>query len=78
MAIGSSLSPGLADIFLSHIEYKLDGAIRDTCVYIRSVDDTFLLCKMKDFAEELLALFHSAHPNMKIYNENNLICQILM
>ena len=59
------LGPVLADKFLSHIENKLDEAIKDTYLYVRYVDDNFLLCKSKDHANELLELFNSIHPNIK-------------
>ena len=69
VAMGSPLGPVLTDIFLSHIENKLDEAIKDTYLYVRYVDDTFILCKSEDHANELLELFNSIHPNIKFTME---------
>ena len=69
VAMGCPLGPVLADIFLSHIENKLDEAIKDTYLYVRYVDDTFILCKSEDHANELLELFNSIHPNIKFTME---------
>ena len=69
VAMGSPLGPVLADIFLSHIENKLDEAIKGTYLYVRYDDDTFILCKSEDHANELLELFNSIHPNIKFTME---------
>ena len=69
VAMGSPLGPILADIFLSSLENKLDGVIQDTYLYVRYVDDTFLLCRNKNQAKQLLQMFNSVHPNMKFTME---------
>ena len=71
MATGSPLGPFLADIFLSHIKNKFDGAIKDTYLHVRYADDTFILRKSEGHANELLELFNSIHPNIKFsWNKN--------
>ena len=67
--MGSPLSAILGNVFLSSLESKLDGVIQDTYIYVRYVDDTFLLCRNKNQAKQLLQMFHSVHPNMKFTME---------
>ena len=50
-------------------EKKLDEAIKDTYIYVVYIDDTFILCKSEDHANELLELFNSIHPNIKFTME---------
>ena len=69
VAMKSPLNPILADIFLSSLKNKLDGVIQDTYLYVRYVDDTFLLCRNKNQAKQLLQIFNSVHPNMKFTME---------
>ena len=53
VAMGSPQGPVLADIFLSHIENKLDNAIKDTYIYVTYADDAFILCESEYHVNEL-------------------------
>ena len=69
VAMGSPLGPILADIFLSLLENKLNGVIQDTHLYVRYVNDTFLLCRNKNQAKQLPQIFDLVRPNMKFTME---------
>nr|CAH8822876.1 unnamed protein product [Trichobilharzia regenti] len=71
VAMGSPLSPVLADIFMSNLERtKLKHAIDETSSYCRYVDDTFIVCKNKSHASHLLRLFNGAHANIDFTMEH--------
>ena len=54
VAMGSPLDPILSDIFLSSPENKLDNVIQTTHLYVRYLDDTFLLCRNQNQTKHLL------------------------
>ena len=67
VAMGSQLGLIIANIFMSHLEKhgKLSAIINRTLFYKRYVDDTFVLCRNKNDAEQILADMTNAHPNIK-------------
>ena len=71
VAMGSPLGPILANIFMSHLEKhgKLSAIINRTLFYKRYVDDTFVLCRNKNDAEQILADLNNVHPNIKFTME---------
>ncbi|VDQ03208.1 unnamed protein product [Trichobilharzia regenti] len=65
VAMGSPLSPVLADIFMSNLEKtKLNHAIDQTTSYCRYVDDAFVVCNNESHASYLIRLFNIAHANI--------------
>ena len=71
VAMGSPLGPILANILMSHLEKhgKLSAIINRTLFYKRYVDDTFVLCRNKNDAEQILADLNNVHPNIKFTME---------
>ena len=71
VAMGSPLGPILANIFMSHLEKhgKLSAIINRTLFYKRYVDGTFVLCRNKNDAEQILADFINVHHNNKFTME---------
>ncbi|CAH8502173.1 unnamed protein product [Dicrocoelium dendriticum] len=73
VAMGSPLGPLLADIFMAKLEHgPLATHIRETEMYVRYVDDTFVLCKSEKHAEQLLKAFNDAHKNLHFTCEHEL------
>ncbi|CAH8579694.1 unnamed protein product [Dicrocoelium dendriticum] len=65
VAMGSPLGPFLADIFMAKLEHNvLRTHINEVEMYIRYVDDTFILCKSKAQTVKLLEAFNDAHQNL--------------
>ena len=66
IAMGSPLGPILSNIFIGYLEqFSLCDAIRSLTVrYQRYVDDTFVLVRSAEHANELLSVFNAAHPNV--------------
>ena len=68
VAMGLSLGPTLANLFLVNYESKL---LKDCCVqfapkyYRRYVDGIFLLYKVKDHVQKFFRYMSSRHPNIK-------------
>ncbi|CAH8603506.1 unnamed protein product [Dicrocoelium dendriticum] len=71
VAMGSPLGPLLADIFMAKLEHgPLRTHICGTEMYIRYVDDTFVLCESEKHAEQLLKAFNDAHNNLRFTCEH--------
>ncbi|VDQ00066.1 unnamed protein product [Trichobilharzia regenti] len=71
VAMGSTLSPVLADIFMSNLgKTKLKHAIDQTTSYCRYVDDIFVVCNNESHASYLLRLFNDAHTNVEFTMEH--------
>ena len=70
VAMGSPLGPTLADIFMSKLESgPLNGTISKFDVYLRYMDDTFIICDKQYRADELLDSFNRCHYAVKFTME---------
>ena len=77
VAMGSPLGPVLADIFLAKLESQ---ALKDTIskfdLYLRYMDDTFVICDADANQTELLRKFNDVHPairfTLEVENNNKL------
>ena len=72
VAMGSSLGPSLANIFLCfHEQIWLDNCPLEfkPVVYRRFVDDTFLLFRSRDHIEKFRSYLNCQHPNIKFTSE---------
>ena len=77
VAMGSPLGPVLADIFLAKLERQsLCPTITQLELYLRYMDDTFVLCDSDVNYHKLLNEFNNAHPSIRftleIENNNKL------
>lgn len=69
-AMGSPLGPLLANIFVGSLEYKMSSALKRHChLYVRYVDDTFILAKSQEDARTLFKKFNEVHTNLKFTME---------
>lgn len=65
VAMGSCLGPVLADIFMGIIETRIQSIINDECkLYVRYVDDCFLLLENEKNVDDILSHFNNVHPNI--------------
>ena len=74
VAMGSPLGPILADIFLAKLEnQQLSSTISEFDLYLRYMDDTFVICNADVNQAELLRKFNGGHPAIRftIETENN-------
>lgn len=72
LAMGSSLSPIIANIFLNHFEeMHLNGCPNNIKpqLYRRYLDDTFLLFRNSDQASQFFEYFNDKHPQIKFTYE---------
>ncbi|CAF1456973.1 unnamed protein product, partial [Rotaria sordida] len=79
VSMGSPLAPALADLFMTHIESKLQNyEFWDKIkTYYRYVDDTFIILNGKqNDADELLQYVNSLHPNIKFTCEKEINFEI--
>ena len=66
VAMGNSLGPILANIFMAHLEEtKIIGSQHYPSFYRRYVDDTFCLFECRDDALRLLDFINTLHPSIK-------------
>ena len=67
VAMGSPLSPVVANLFMEHFEKKvLDKTPHKPALWLRYVDDTFVIWPHgKDKLESFLSELNNAHPNIK-------------
>jgi hypothetical protein len=65
VAMGSCLGPIFAEIFVGFLEKKLSSQINSHCdLFVRYVDDCFVLMKPNTVPDDLLQVLNSAHPNI--------------
>ena len=65
VAMGSSLGPFFANVFMGHIERILSRDIASSCLfYVRYMDDTLAVVRGKSEASKLLTMFNSVHCNL--------------
>jgi hypothetical protein len=71
VAMGSPLGPTLANIFMSHFEKKHMANMKKLGlkVWMRYVDDTFVVLRNKEDSKKLLRYLNDQHPNIKFTHE---------
>ena len=71
VAMGSPLSPLIADVFMCHLEEKLtrDGMVPS--LYKRYVDDTLARMPSTDAAADFLTTLNGLHPSLKFTMERS-------
>ena len=65
VAMGSSLGPSLANIFVGYYEEKLFSKISKPAVYFRYVDDTFVIFQNEKESEEFLIRLNGLHSSLQ-------------
>ena len=73
IAMGSPLGPTLAKIFMGFIELKIVPAFKNNLLYLRYVDDCFVLLRSEKTMDEFFNILNNAHDsiNFTIEKENN-------
>ena len=73
IAMGSPLGPTLANIFMGYIELKVIPTFKNKLVYLRYVDDCFVLVRSEKIMDEFFNVLNNAHEaiNFKIEKEKN-------
>ena len=77
VAMGSPLGPTLANIFVNHLEEKFVDQIKTTfgvIVWLRYVDDIFILIKDPANMDKVLGFINSLHKTIKFTYENEKDC----
>jgi hypothetical protein len=71
VAMGSSLGCLFANVFMGHLEEKVDRHINDHCsFYVRYIDDTFALVRDENTALKLLSVLNNAHACLTFTHES--------
>jgi hypothetical protein len=70
VAMGSPLGPLLADIFMAHIENKVEETIESSLLYQRYVDDILVLGSSSGHLHELFEKLNSVHSNISLTYED--------
>ena len=73
IAMGSPLGPTLANIFMGYIELKVIPAFKNNLLYLRYVDDCFVLVRSEKIMDEFFNVLNNAHEaiNFTIEKEKN-------
>ena len=71
--MGSPLGPTLANIFMGYIELKVVPAFKNNLLYLRYVDDCFVVLKSEKTMDKFFNILNNAHDsiNFTIEKENN-------
>jgi hypothetical protein len=69
VAMGSPLGPLLANVFVGHYEKLLFSRIPTPLIYLRYVDDTFVLFKSSQDIENFHSELNNLHANLKFTKE---------
>lgn len=69
VAMGSSLDPTLADIFMAKLGSSIDNVIEQIPLYKRYLDDILRISKSKEQIENILSIFNTIHPNILFTSE---------
>ena len=70
VAMGSPLGPLLADVFMAKLEKNLlNDQITQFDVYLRYIDDIFIVCDKCLQSEDIVVLFNSAHNGISFTHE---------
>ena len=69
--MGSPLGPTFANFFIEALENKIMGKLKrlGVKVWLRYVDDTFVVLKSKECVEKVLEFLNKQHPNIKFTAE---------
>ena len=70
ICMGSPLGPILANIFVGYYERKLFKGSVDPKMYVRYMDDTFVIFKNKECSDEFLKSLFNLHPSLKYTKED--------
>ena len=70
-AMGAPLAPGMADIFMAHLETTLMDELTSigVCEWHRYVDDTFVLVQPGTSVTDILSILNGFHPSIKFTYE---------
>ena len=73
IAMGSPLGPTLANIFMGYIELKVVPAFKNNLLYLRYVDDCFVVLKSEKTMDKFFNILNNAHDsiNFTIEKENH-------
>ncbi|CAF3362230.1 unnamed protein product [Rotaria sp. Silwood2] len=70
VAMGSPLGPVLADLFMTHLEQRLNKfSTNKPSIWIRYVDDVFCIFKKNQNIKDFLLRINKWHPNIKFTSE---------
>ena len=78
VSMGSPLGPTFANFFIDNLENQIMTTLKryGVKVWLRYVDDTFVVLKSKDCVEKVLEFLNQQHPNIKftveLENKNSL------
>ena len=73
VAMGSSLGPSLANIFVGYHEALLFKRVNKPLMYYRYVDDTFAVFNDEDKCNKFFSHLNSLHPSLRFTFERNAI-----
>ena len=72
--MGSPLGPTLANIFMGYIELKVVHVFKNNLLYLRYVDDCFVLVKIEEVMDEFLNILNVVRKSINFtieYKNNN-------
>ena len=69
VAMGSTLGPPLANIFIGYYETRLFNKISKPAIYCHHIDDAFSLFHKETDFQKFLSCLKSLHPSLKFTNE---------
>ena len=69
VAMGSSLGPVLADIFMAHLEQRASNIITKVSFHKRCVGDIFAVCESAEGIQDAREALNVIHPNIKFTSE---------
>ena len=72
VAMGSALSPALANIFVGYQETKLFLNVKKLLIYYRYVDDIFAVFENEDDCEKFFSALNSLHSSLRFTFEKEL------
>ena len=71
MTMGSPLGPTLANIFMGYIELKVVPAFKNSFLYLRYVDDCFVLLRNEKIMDEVFNILNNAHTSISFTIKKN-------
>ena len=76
MTMGSPLGPTLANIFMGYIELKVVPAFKNSFLYLRYVDDCFVLLRNEKIMDEVFNILNNAHTSISFTIEKKTIMEL--